>query len=228
MPSAYDLDQVRHANATGRVPVVFVHDPWLLAESWEPWAEVFGQAGFVPVVPAWPEDGEFAGPAAGHFAGLIGGLARRPALVGHAAGGLVAQILAGRGLACACVAISPAPFRGALTYGRFRHAVANAVGEEEARRLYETYAVQAAQAADPWGLDGAAPDRGPLLLVAGELDRTVPWAAAHASYLWQARNRHHLTEIVELPGRGHSMTVDSGWREVCGTALTFIERFVDP
>ncbi|MFI6918913.1 hypothetical protein ACIBIZ_03080 [Nonomuraea spiralis] len=225
MSSAYDLDQVRHANATGRVPVVFVHDPWLLAESWEPWAEVFGQAGFVPVIPAWPAA---AGEAVGHFAGLVGGLARRPCVVGHAAGGLVAQVLAGLGLVRACVAVSPAPFRGALTYGRFRHAVANAVGEEEARRLYDRYAVPAGEAADPWSVDGTSPDRGPLLLVAGEMDRVVPWAAAHDSYLCQARNEHHLTEIVELPGRGHSMTVDNGWREVCGTALTFIQRFVEP
>jgi pimeloyl-ACP methyl ester carboxylesterase len=197
-----------------------------------------------------------------HFAELIGGLERKPAVVGHSTGGLLTQIIAGRGLACATVAIGPAPFHGVLplpvspprapagpadvsgavplTYEQFRHAFANAVGEEEARRLHETFAVPApgvpplqtsAAAFDPWSepeFDAAAKDRGPMLLISGEMDRIVPWAVAHASYKSQAGNEQHLTEIIELPGRGHSLTVDSGWREVCGTALTFIQRFVDP
>ncbi|MEU8325554.1 alpha/beta hydrolase [Nonomuraea sp. NPDC048881] len=243
MPSTSDLAQLRHANVSGRIPVVLVHGAWLLPSSWERWADVFEEAGFAPILPAWPAD-----EAADHFAGLIGALERRPAVVGHGAGGLLTQIIAGRGLACAAVAISPSPFppvlppprspaRGSgtvpLTYERFHHAFANAVGEEEARRLYETFVVPALQAPatdfGPWSeYDATAKDRGPLLLISGELDRIVPWAAAHASYERQAHNEQHLTEIIELPGRSHSLTVDSGWREVCGTALTFIQRFVEP
>ncbi|NUR84473.1 MAG: alpha/beta hydrolase [Nonomuraea sp.] len=246
MPSTSDLAQVRHANATGGTPVVFIHDPWLLPSSWKRWADVFGEAGFVPILPAWP-----AGEAAGHFADLIGGLEHKPAVVGHGAGGLLTQIIAGRGLACAAVAISPSPSPAVLpppmtrvngttplTYELFRHFLANAVGEEEARRLHTAYVVPApgapplpASTTDlrPWDeCDATAKDRGPLLIVSGELDRIVPWAAAHASYQRQARNEQHLTEIIELPGRSHSLTVDHGWREVCGTALTFIQRFVEP
>ncbi|MEV4374970.1 alpha/beta hydrolase [Nonomuraea sp. NPDC049637] len=251
MPSTSDLAQVRHANATGRTPVVFIHDPWLLPSSWKRWADVFEEAGFASVLPAWP-----AGEAADHVADLIGGLERKPAVVGHGVGGLLTQIIAGRGLACAAVAISPSPSPAVLpppmtpavqarasgtaplAYEQFRHSLANAVGEEEAGRLHEAFVVPApgapplpAPATDlrPWGeCDATAQHRGPLLLISGELDRIVPWAAAHAFYQRQARNEQHLTEIIELPGRGHSLTVDHGWREVCGTALTFIQRFVEP
>ena len=160
------------------------------------------------------------------------------------------------------VAIDPAPFRGVLplpisalksaspvlgnpanrnravplTYEQFRYAFANAVSEDEARELYETYAVPAAgaplfQAAtanlNPWTeakVDTKNPDRGPLLIISGEKDHTVPWAIANASYKQQKHNEG-VTEIVEIPDRGHALTIDSGWREVADTALAFVKRF---
>jgi pimeloyl-ACP methyl ester carboxylesterase len=69
-----------------------------------------------------------------------------------------------------------------------------------------------------------APDRGPLLIISGENDHTVPWAIANASYKRQQHNPG-VTEIVEIPGRGHALTIDSGWREVADTALAFVRRF---
>lgn len=275
----HDIEQIERANAGGRIPVVFVHGLWLLPSSWERWAAVFAEAGFAPVTPGWPDDPEtvaeanerpevFAdktvGQVADHFAGLIAKLDRRPAIVGHSFGGLLTQILAGRGLSCASVAIDPAPFKGVLplpisslraaapvltnpanihravplTYEQFRYAFANAVTEEEARHLYETFAVPAPgaplfQAAvanvNPWSetkVDSTAENRGPLLIISGEKDNTVPWAIAHASFKKQRRNEHAVTEIEEISGRGHSLTIDSGWREVCDTALGFIKRFV--
>ncbi|MER5647582.1 alpha/beta hydrolase [Streptosporangium sp. NPDC002524] len=279
MSLEHDIAQIEQANASGRVPVVFVHGLWLLPSSWDRWAQVFAEAGFFPVLPGWPDDPEtvteakahpevFAhktvGQVADHFADLIGKLDRRAVIVGHSFGGLLTQILAGRGLACAAVAIDPAPFQGVLplpfsslraaapvltnpanihravplTYDQFRYAFANAVGEEEARELYDTFSVPAAgaplfQAAvanfNPWSetkVDSLAAGRGPLLIISGEKDHTVPWAIANASYDKQVRNEHHVTEIVEMAGRGHSLTIDSGWREVCDTALTFVRRFV--
>ncbi|UBU17153.1 alpha/beta hydrolase [Nonomuraea gerenzanensis] len=256
--------QAERVNAAGRVPVVFLHGLWLLPASWERWAAVFGEAGFEAVFPGWPEDPPpvpwTVGQVAGHVAALIGRLERRPVVVGHSFGGLLAQILAGNGLAAATVAIGPAPGCGVLplpvsplhatarpgdagwavplTYDQFRHSFANAVGEEEARWLHERFAVPApgvpqprAAALDPWNdlqVDTTAPARGPLLMISGELDRTAPWALTRAAFERQSRNAHHRTEIAEIPGRGHSLIVDSGWREVCGTALTFIERFVCP
>ena len=71
------------------------------------------------------------------------------------------------------------------------------------------------------------PERGPLLIMSGEKDHVVPWAIANASYKKQKRNKSE-TEIVQMPGRGHSLTIDGGWREVADTALGFIKRFVRP
>jgi len=65
----------------------------------------------------------------------------------------------------------------------------------------------------------------PLLIVAGEKDNTVPWAIANASYKKQKRNEG-VTEIAEIPGRGHALTIDGGWREVADRALAFVRRFV--
>jgi len=205
------------------------------------------------------------GQVADHFGDVIRTLAKKPAVIGHSFGGLLTQITAGRGLSAASVAIDPAPFRGVLplpfsalksgfpvlgnprnrhravplTYDQFRYAFANAVTEEEAQQLYDTYAVPAAgaplfQAAaanlNPWTeakVDTDNPDRGPLLIISGEKDHTVPWAIANASYKKQKRNEG-VTEIVEIPGRGHALTIDSGWAEVADTALQFIQRFVQP
>ncbi|WP_314242119.1 alpha/beta hydrolase [Streptomyces kutzneri] len=276
---ARDLARVEAANATGRIPVVFIHGLWLLPTSWDRWAAVFEEAGFAPVTPGWPDDPEnveeanahpevFAGKSVGqvadHFCGLIRTLDRKPVVIGHSFGGLITQITAGRSLSRASVAIDPAPFRGVLplplsslraasavlgnpanyhravplTYGQFRYSFANAVGGEEARELYDTFAVpgeplfQAAAANfNPWTeakVDTTSTDRGPLLIVSGEKDHTVPWAMANASYKKQAHNAHAVTEITELPGRGHSLTIDHGWREVADTSLAFVRRFVDP
>ncbi|MBA9006320.1 alpha/beta hydrolase [Thermomonospora cellulosilytica] len=270
--------RIEEINASGRPPVVFVHGLWLLPSSWDRWAAVFEEAGYAPLTPGWPDDpdtveeanahpevfaGKSVGQVAGHFAELIGRLARRPAVIGHSFGGLITQILAGRGLSAVSVAIDPAPFRGVLplpisslrsarpvlgnpanyhravplTYEQFRYAFANAVGEEEARDLYRTYAVPAPgeplfQAAvanlNPWSetrVDSRNPERGPLLLISGEKDHTVPWALTNAAYKKQRRNEAAVTEIVEIPGRGHALTIDSGWREVADTALAFVRRF---
>ena len=126
-----------------------------------------------------------------------------------------------------------------LTYDQFRYAFANAVSEEEAKSCTRPSpcpppALPLFQAAtanlNPWTeakVDTKNPDRGPLLLMSGEKDHTVPWAIANASYKQQKRNEG-VTEIVEMPGRGHALTIDSGWREVADTALAFVQRFAPP
>jgi pimeloyl-ACP methyl ester carboxylesterase len=260
--------------------VVFVHGLWLLPSSWDRWAELFEAAGYAALTLGWPDDPEtvaeasahpevFAhksiGQVADHFADVMGRLALKPAVIGHSFGGLLAQILAGRGLAAVSVAIDAAPFRGVLplpisalrsaspalanpanrnravplTYDQFRYAFANAVSEDEAKQLYDTFAVPASalplfQAAaanlNPWTeakVDTENPGRGPMLLVSGKKDHTVPWAITNASYKLQKRNKD-VTEITEIPGRGHALTIDSGWREVADTALSFVQRFAPP
>jgi len=274
----YEAEQIAIANGSGRRPVVFVHGLWLLPLSWDRWRRVFEDAGYTTLAPGWPDDPNtveeanahpevFAhktvGQIADHFEDVIGRLKKRPALVGHSFGGLLVQILAGRGLSDATVAIDPAPFRGVLplpisslksaapvignpanhgraiplTYEQFRFAFANAVGEDEAQELYNTYAVpgsgvplfQAATAnLNPWTevkVKTKNPERGPLLILDGEKDNTVPWAIANASYKKQKRNKG-VTEIVKVPDRGHSLTIDHGWRDVADLSLEFIRRFV--
>jgi non-heme chloroperoxidase len=239
--------------------------------------ELFDGAGYAALTPGWPDDPNtveeananpevFAhktvGEVADHFAEVIAGLERKPAVVGHSFGGLITQILAGRGLAAVSVAIDPAPFQGVLplpisslksaspvlgnpanrnravplTYEQFRYAFTNAVTEDEAKELYDTFAVPAAgaplfQAAtanlNPWTevkVNTKNPDRGPLLILDGELDHTVPWAIANASFKKQRKNAG-VTEIAKVPGRGHSLTIDSGWQEVAQLALDFVKRY---
>jgi non-heme chloroperoxidase len=203
------------------------------------------------------------GQVADHYATVIRRLHARPAVIGHSFGGLLAQMAAGRGLSAATVAIDAAPFRGVLplpitalrsaspvlgnpanrhravplTFDQFRFAFANAVSQEEAQELYDTFCVPASgrplfQAAaanlNPWTeakVDTGNPERGPLLIISGERDNTVPRAIAEASYKKQQHNQSE-TDFVEMPGRGHALTIDSGWREVAETALAFIQRFV--
>jgi non-heme chloroperoxidase len=271
-------EQVDKANASDRTPVVFIHGLWLLPSSWYRWAEVFEAAGFAALTPGWPDDPEtvdeakahpevFAhktiGQVADHYSAVIRQLEKKPAVIGHSFGGLLAQIVAGRGLAAVSIAVDPAPFRGVLplpvsalksafpvlgnpaninravplTYEQFRYAFANAVSEDEAKELYQTFAVPASGAPlfeaatanlNPWTearVDTKNPDRGPLLIISGEKDHTVPRAIANASFKRQQRNPG-VTEFVEIPNRGHALTIDSGWREVADTALRFVQRFV--
>ncbi|MGZ4682257.1 MAG: alpha/beta hydrolase [Acidimicrobiales bacterium] len=276
----YEQHQIEQANASGRNPVVFVHGLWLLPSSWDRWRTFFEEAGYTTLTPAWPDDPNtveeanlhpevFAhktvGQIADHFGEVVGELDRKPAIVGHSFGGLLTQILAGRGLSAVSVAIDPAPFRGVLplpisalkssrpvlgnpanhgravplTYEQFRYAFANAVTEDEAKELHATYAVpgsgvplfQAATAnLNPWTeakVNSKNPDRGPLLILDGEKDHTVPWAIANASYKKQRRNPG-VTEIAEVEGRGHSLVIDHGWRDVAQLSLDFVQRFVQP
>lgn len=277
-PTAVPVDeQIAQANDSGRVPVVFIHGLWLLPSSWDRWADLFAEAGYAPVSPGWPDDpdtvaeanadpGVFAnktiGMVADHYSQVIGTLTREPAVIGHSFGGLLAQIIAGRGQSAATVAIDAAPFRGVLplplsslkasfpvlgnpanrhravplTYDQFRFAFANAVSEEEARRLFDTFAVPASgaplfQAATANinlrtedRVDTRTPDRGPLLIISGAQDNTVPTAISAAEYKRQQHNPG-VTEFAEIPDRGHALTIDNGWPEVAQTALNFIRRF---
>jgi pimeloyl-ACP methyl ester carboxylesterase len=80
---------------------------------------------------------------------------------------------------------------------------------------------------NPWTevkVDTKNPKRGPLLIVAGEHDHTVPPAIAKASFKKERKN-DGVTEYVEIPGRGHALTIDSGWRDVAQITLDFCRRF---
>jgi pimeloyl-ACP methyl ester carboxylesterase len=274
----HELEQVEAANASGRTPAVFIHGLWLLPSSWDRWAGTFDKAGYISLTPGWPDDPEtvaeanahpevFAnktvGQVADHYAAIIEKLDKPPAVIGHSFGGLLAQMIAGRGLSAATVVIDAAPSRGVLplpisslraakpvlgnplnrhravplTFDQFRYAFANAVSEDEAKELFETFAVPAPgaplfQAAaanlNPWTeakVDTEIPTRGPMLIISGEKDHTVPRAISHATFKRQQRNSA-VTEFIEMPNRGHALTIDAGWRDVAATALEFVQRFV--
>ena len=269
--------QIEAANASGNTPVVFIHGLWLLPSSWDNWADFFQRADYAPLTPDWPDDPETVedaranpevlakktlGQVADHTTEVIDKLEKKPAVMGHSTGGLLAQMLAGRGLSAATVAIDPGPFRGVLplpvsalrssfpvlknplnhgkavtlTLDEFKYGWANALDDDEAKELYETYHVAAPGVAlmqmananvNPWTeakVDTKNPDRGPLLIIDGEKDHTVPWGIANASYKRQRRNPG-VTEIVKVPNRGHALTIDHGWQEVAQTALDFVKRF---
>jgi non-heme chloroperoxidase len=273
--SERENQEIAAANASGRPPVVFIHGLWLLPSSWANWAEFFKHAGYATLTPDWPDDPASVEAAranpnvfakktlkqvADHTTEIINALDQKPAVMGHSTGGLLAQMLAGRGLSAATVAIDPGVFRGVLplppsvfrssgpflinpltrrraitlSFKQFKYAWANALSETEARELYETFHVAGSGIAlvqmgnanlNPWTeakVNTKNSDRGPLLIIEGEKDHTVPWAIAHAAYKRQRRNPG-VTQLAKMPNRGHALTIDHGWREVAQAALDFVK-----
>jgi non-heme chloroperoxidase len=276
--SEREAQQVEQANSSRRTPIVLIHGLWVLPSSWNNWVGYFEQEGYAALTPDWPDDPESVEVAraepevlakktlnqvADHTVEVISGLQKKPAVMGHSTGGLLAQMIADRGLSAATVAIDPGPFRGVLplpvstlratgtilanpfnrgkaitlSFDQFKYGWANNLSDEEAKQLYETYHVAAPGAAlmqmananinprTEAKLDPKNPERGPLLIIEGEKDHTVAPAIAKAAYKRQSRNEA-VTEIKWIPNRGHSLTIDSGWREVAQTALDFVKRFV--
>src|SRR5216684_6309507 len=172
----HEQQEIDRANTSGLQPVVFVHGLWLLSSSWDRWRALFEEQGYTTLAPGWPDDPDTVEEAkhdpevfahkrikqvTDHYSDAIGQLKRKPAVIGHSFGGLIAQRLAGDGVAAVTVAIDPAPFRGVLplplstlkaaspvlenpanynrsvplTYEQFRFAFANAVDETEAHEL---------------------------------------------------------------------------------------------
>ncbi|MFD3406025.1 alpha/beta hydrolase [Kribbella sp. NPDC058693] len=275
-----ERSEVGQANTSGKQPVVFIHGLWLLSSSWDRWRQLFEENGYSTIAPGWPDDPETVAEArehpevfahkmvqavTDHYLEAIRGLDRKPAVVGHSFGGLIAQKIAGEGAAAVTVAIDPAPGRGVLplpasalksgspvlgnpanarrsvtlTFDEFKYGWANNLDEDEARQLYDEYHVAASgvpifQAAvanlNPFSetkVEYKAEDRGPILLVSGEKDHTVPHAITHAAYKQHLKN-DGITEFTELPGRGHSLVIDHGWEEVARTALDFIRKYDAP
>jgi non-heme chloroperoxidase len=276
--TAWEEAEIERANASGLTPVVFVHGLWLLSSSWQRWRDLFEANGYTTIAPGWPDDPATVTEAfdhpevfahkkvqavTDHYLDAIKRLAKKPAVVGHSFGGLIAQKIAGSGASVATVSIDNAPFRGilplpisslkssfpvlsnptnygkaiALTFDQFKYGWANNLDEAEAKELHETFHVPAPglplfQAAvsnfnpvSETRVDSKNPDRGPLLIIAGENDHTIPLAITEATFKLQSKHNPGVTEIERIPGRGHSLVIDSGWKEVADVAVTFIQRF---
>jgi len=259
---------------TDNRPVVFIHGLWLHATSWQPWVDLFREAGYDPVAPGWPhEPGSVAeareraddvanigiDDAVEHYAGIIAALPAKPILVGHSFGGLITEKLLGQGHGAAGVAIDPAQIKGvlplplaqlraglpalgnpanlhravSLTREEFRFGFGNAVPAEESDALYERWAIpsparplfQAAAANfvmhSQAAVDTKNADRGPLLLISGTADHTVPDVVTRSTFK-QYRDSTAVTELRKFEGRGHSLTIDHGWNDVAQAVLTWL------
>jgi pimeloyl-ACP methyl ester carboxylesterase len=122
-----------------------------------------------------------------------------------------------------------------LTAEQFRYSFGNAVSEEESNQLYDRWAVpgparplfEAATANfQPHAaskVDTKNADRGPLLLVMGGKDHTVPESITKSTAK-QYKDSPAVTDTLEFPDRGHSLTIDSGWQEVAEASLNWLEK----
>jgi non-heme chloroperoxidase len=277
--AAWEQAEIEKANASGLTPVVFVHGLWLLSSSWQRWRDLFEANGYTTIAPGWPDDPATVQEAfehpdvfahkkvqavTDHYLDAIRQLEKKPAVVGHSFGGLIAQKIAGTGASAASVTIDNAPFRGvlplpisslrsalpvlgnptnygkaiALTFPQFKYGWANNLDADEAKELYETFHVPAPGAPlfqasianfNPLSetrVDSKNPERGPLLVIAGQNDHTIPLAVTEATFKIQSKHNPGVTEIERIPGRGHSLVIDNGWKEVADVAVKFIQRFV--
>jgi len=259
-------------------PVVFIHGLWLHATSWDPWMDLFRQAGYAPTAPGWPGDsdtveetrrdpskvaGQGIDDVVDHYAQVIEGLGAKPIVIGHSFGGLMVQRLLGQDLAAAGIAIDPAPIKGvlalplsalkvasvalrkpanrreavSLTAEEFRYGFGNALPAQESADLYDKWAIpspakplfEAATAnfspRSPAKVNTTNKTRGPLLLIAGGHDHTVPAAIVRST-----RKLYHkspaVTDLREFNDRGHSLTIDHGWREIADEALSWLAQRV--
>jgi pimeloyl-ACP methyl ester carboxylesterase len=259
---------------TERIPVVFIHGLWLHATSWEPWVDLFREAGYEPVAPGWPGDPDTVDAARAnpdaladhgidevtdHYAKIIDQLPAPPVIIGHSFGGMIAEKLLGEGYGAGAVAIDAAQIKGvlplplstlhstlpvfrnpankhkavSLTAEQFRYSFGNAVTEDESNKLYQRWTIPApgrplfeAAAANfelhsPAKVNTRNEGRGPLLLVMGGRDHTVPEVITKAT-LKQYRHSDAITELAEFADRGHSLTIDSGWRAVADQCLSWL------
>jgi pimeloyl-ACP methyl ester carboxylesterase len=255
--------------------VIFIHGLWLHASSWQPWIELFEEAGYAASAPGWPHEPATVAEArenpdavanlsidevTDHYAAIIAGLDRPPVIIGHSFGGLFAEKLLGQGHGAAAVAIDPAQIKGvlplplaqlrsgfpalgnpanlhrsvSLTAKEFRYGFGNALTEEESDELFERWTIpsparplfQAAAANfvmhSQATVDTDNSDRGPLLLISGTADHTVPDVVTRST-LKQYRDSTAVTELKQFEGRGHSLTIDNGWREVAEAVLDWLK-----
>jgi pimeloyl-ACP methyl ester carboxylesterase len=261
-------------NNSAKLTIVFIHGLWLHAESWNKWIEFFRENDYATVAASWPGDSATTestreNPAAvagygvkeisDHIAGQLKAFDKKPILIGHCVGGLVAQNLLGLDLAAGAIAIDSAPMKGvselplstirfslpvlgnpfdfrravSLTEQQFRFGFTNAVSEQEAKELHAHYAIpaparplfQVATATlnprSATRVNVAVQNRGPLLLISGEKDNIIPPVLVRS-----ALKAYHpstaLTEYKEFANRGHSLTIDSGWRDLAEYCLAWL------
>jgi pimeloyl-ACP methyl ester carboxylesterase len=257
-------------------PVLFIHGLWLHTTSWQPWVDLFTQAGYAPIAPGWPGTPDTVAEArqsadtiadkgiddiTAHYTTIINTLDTKPILIGHSFGGMICEKLLGEDLGVAAIGIDAAQIKGvlplplsalrstlpvfknpanrhkavSLTGEQFKYSFGNALSQEASDDLYEKWAIPSpgkplfeAAAANfslhsPAKVDTENSGRGPLLLVMGGQDHTVPEAITKST-LKQYRHSSAVTDLIEFSDRGHSLTIDAGWHEVADACLTWLDK----
>lgn len=254
--------------------IIFIHGLWIHSSSWQPWMEFFQQQGYDTLSPGWPGDSATVADCranpdaianrgvteiADSYAKVISSLAEPPILIGHSFGGLLVQVLLGRGIGAAAVAIDPAPMKGvlqlplstlkaslpvlgnpfnftkaySLTYDDFRYGFANAVPEAEAHELYDRWTIPgpcrplfqaglATFAGTETKVNTDNTTRGPLLITGGEKDHIAPPILGQASQ--KRYNKSVVTDFHLFEGKGHSLIVDHGWKDVAEYSLAWLRK----
>ena len=254
--------------------IVFIHGLWIHTSAWQSWMDFFNQHGYKTLNPAWPGDSPTVAECrantepianrgvteiADSYSTIISSLSEPPVVIGHSFGGLIAQVILGRGIAAAGIAIDPAPMKGvwqlpfsalkasfpvlgnpfnlkkavSLTFDQFRYAFTNAVPEEEARQLYDRWTIPAPArplfqaaiatfAGSETKVNTANTTRGPLLITGAEDDHIAPPVLGKASL--KKYNSSVVTEFKLFEGRGHSLVVDHGWREIAEYSLAWLNK----
>jgi non-heme chloroperoxidase len=255
--------------------IVFIHGLWIHASSWQPWMDFFNEHGYNTIAPSWPGDSATVAecranptPIANRgvveitdsYAKAIATLSEPPIVIGHSFGGLITQVILGRGIAAAGIAIDPAPIKGvwqlplsalkasfpvlgnpfnlkkavSLTLDEFKYGFANAVSDQEAKELYDRWTIpapgrplfQAATATfNPWSetkVNTKNTTRGPLLLTSGSKDNIAPPILSKATL--KKYNQSVITEFKLFEGKGHSLIVDHGWKDVAQYSLEWLNK----
>lgn len=256
------------------MPVVFIHGLWLHATSWQPWISLFEEAGYQPIAPGWPGVADSVEAArerpssiadhgieaaTRHYAQIIEKLPRRPILIGHSFGGMIAEKLLGEDYGAAAVAIDAAQIKGvrpvplsalraafpvfrkpvnrrravSLTASQFRYGFGNAISAAESDSLYALWTIPAParpvfetavanlKPHSPTAVATANSRRGPLLLVTGGRDHAVPEKVTKSTAELY-RHSEAVTDVIAFADRGHSLTVDSGWKEIAEACLAWL------
>ncbi|HVW22401.1 MAG TPA: alpha/beta hydrolase [Opitutaceae bacterium] len=251
--------------------ILFIHGMFQNSVSWRGWVSFFERHGFSCSAPSWPRhqgvprELRLQVPAGlGHLtlAEVVDEYERdcrghgdKPILIGHSVGGLVAQILAARGLASAAVCISSVapndliaadwhlmkniaditnPLRGhsiyEMTPEAFHENFCNTLSAAESLAAYGATATHDSRQVlrdclGPQGWLNLAAPHVPLLFVGGGDDHIIP-AALNRRNCEHYRDPGSVAEFIEFPGRGHFICGAPGWEEVAERALGWIESHV--
>ncbi len=255
--------------------IAFVHGMFMTPLCWEHWLTRFQASGYTCLAPAWPgrdlpveqlrhdfaKQNRHPDPQLGrlnltavveHMTSVIKKLDEKPIVIGHSMGGLVTQILVGRGLAAAGVALDSAPPAGVFTtewsflkanwpminplvskttprlmsFEDFQYAFVNAMPLAEQRAAYDRYAVPESRGVPQESLGGIArldfKQAHAPLLLTAGLADHIIPAGLVKSNYAKYRDSPSITDFKQYPGRCHFLIGQAGWEEIADDVLAWL------